>query len=54
MRLRFATPGWLGTLLPALLLYGEPPIWAAKRRLEGIDFNPLESLHPLHRAYFEE
>jgi ABC-type transport system substrate-binding protein len=40
--------------LPALFLYGEPQIWAAKKSLKGIDFNPLESLHPLHRAYFEE
>jgi peptide/nickel transport system substrate-binding protein len=40
--------------VPALFLYGEPQIWAAKKGLKGIDFNPLESLHPLHKAYFEE
>jgi ABC-type transport system substrate-binding protein len=39
---------------PALFLYGEPQIWAARKSLKGIDWNPLESLHPLHRAYFEE
>jgi peptide/nickel transport system substrate-binding protein len=40
--------------VPALFLYGEPQIWASKKTLKGIDFNPLESLHPLHKAYFEE
>jgi peptide/nickel transport system substrate-binding protein len=40
--------------VPALFLYGEPSIWAARKSLKGIDFNPLESLHPLHKAYFEE
>jgi peptide/nickel transport system substrate-binding protein len=40
--------------VPALFLYGEPQIWAARKSLKGIDFNPLESLHPLHKAYFEE
>lgn len=39
---------------PALFLYGEPQIWAARRSLKGLDWNPLESLHPLHRAYFDE
>jgi peptide/nickel transport system substrate-binding protein len=39
---------------PAVFLYGEPQIWASRRSLKGIDWNPLESLHPLHRAYFEE
>ena len=39
---------------PALFLYGEPQIWAARKSLKGLDWNPLESLHPLHRAYFEE
>jgi ABC-type transport system substrate-binding protein len=39
---------------PAVFLYGEPQIWASKKSLKGIDWNPLESLHPLHRAYFEE
>ena len=40
--------------VPALFLYGEPSIWAARKSLKGIDFNSLESLHPLHKAYFEE
>jgi len=39
---------------PAVFLYGEPQIWAARKSLKGLDWNPLESLHPLHRAYFEE
>jgi peptide/nickel transport system substrate-binding protein len=39
---------------PAIFLYGEPQIWASRKSLKGIDWNPLESLHPLHRAYFEE
>jgi ABC-type transport system substrate-binding protein len=39
---------------PAVFLYGEPQIWASRKSLKGIDWNPLESLHPLHRAYFEE
>ena len=39
---------------PALFLYGEPQIWAARKSLKGLDWNPLESLHPLHRAYFED
>jgi hypothetical protein len=40
--------------VPALFLYGEPSIWAAQKSLKGIAFNRLESLHPLHQAYFEE
>jgi ABC-type transport system substrate-binding protein len=40
--------------VPALFLYGEPSIWASRKGLKGIDFNPLESLHPLHKAFFEE
>jgi peptide/nickel transport system substrate-binding protein len=40
--------------VPALFLYGEPSIWASRKALKGLDWNPLESLHPLHRAYFEE
>ena len=40
--------------VPAVFLYGEPQIWAARKGLKGIDWNPLESLHPLHRAYFED
>ena len=33
---------------------GEPQIWAAKKSLKGLDWNPLESLFPLHRAHFED
>jgi ABC-type transport system substrate-binding protein len=40
--------------VPALFLYGEPQIWAARKTLKGLDWNPLESLHPLHRAHFED
>ncbi len=40
--------------LPALFLYGEPQIWAAKRTLKGIDWNPLESIQSLHAAHFED
>ena len=39
---------------PAIFLYGEPQIWAAKKSLKGLDWNPLESLFPLHRAHFED
>jgi hypothetical protein len=44
----------LQAILMEDVLYGEPSIWAAKKSLKGIDFNPLESLHPLPKAYFEE
>lgn len=40
--------------LPALWLYGEPQIWAAKRTLKGVEWNPLESIQSLHAAYFED
>ena len=40
--------------LPALWLYGEPQIWAAKRTLKGVEWNPLESMQSLHAAYFED
>jgi ABC-type transport system substrate-binding protein len=40
--------------LPALWLYGEPQIWAAKRRLKGVEWNPLESIQSLHAAHFED
>jgi peptide/nickel transport system substrate-binding protein len=39
---------------PAIFLYGEPQIWAAKKSLKELDWNPLESLFPLHRAHFED
>ena len=39
---------------PAIFLYGEPQIWAARKTLKGLDWNPLESLYPLHRAYFDD
>ena len=39
---------------PAIFLYGEPQIWAARKSLKGLDWNPLESLYPLHRAYFDD
>ena len=40
--------------MPALWLYGEPQIWAAKRTLKGVEWNPLESIQSLHAAYFED
>ena len=40
--------------LPALWLYGEPQIWAAKRTLKGVEWNSLESIQSLHAAYFED
>ena len=40
--------------MPALWLYGEPQIWAAKRTLKGVEWNPLESIQSLHLAYFED
>ncbi len=40
--------------VPALFLYGEPQIWAAKKSLRRIEFNPLESLQSLHQAHFAE
>ena len=40
--------------LPALWLYGEPQIWAARRTLKGVTWNPLESIQSLHAAYFED
>lgn len=40
--------------VPALFLYGEPQIWAAKKSLKGLDWNPLESLQSLHTAHFED
>jgi peptide/nickel transport system substrate-binding protein len=40
--------------LPALWLYGEPQIWAAKRTLKGVEWNPLESIQSLHLAHFED
>jgi peptide/nickel transport system substrate-binding protein len=40
--------------MPALWLYGEPQIWAAKRTLKGVEWNPLESIQSLHSAYFED
>jgi peptide/nickel transport system substrate-binding protein len=40
--------------LPALWLYGEPQIWAARRTLKGVTWNPLESIQSLHTAYFED
>ncbi len=40
--------------LPALWLYGEPQIWAARRTLKGVAWSPLESLPPLHAAHFED
>jgi peptide/nickel transport system substrate-binding protein len=39
---------------PAIFLYGEPQIWAAKKTLKGLEFSPLEALGPLHKAYFDE
>jgi len=40
--------------MPALWLYGEPQIWAAKRTLKGVEWNPLESIQSLHTAHFED
>jgi len=40
--------------MPALWLYGEPQIWAAKRTLKGVEWNPLESIQSLHLAHFED
>jgi peptide/nickel transport system substrate-binding protein len=40
--------------MPALWLYGEPQIWAAKRTLKGVEWNPLESIQSLHAAFFED
>jgi peptide/nickel transport system substrate-binding protein len=58
VRKRLETLGRMQGLLmedvPALFLYGEPQIWAARKTLKGLEWNPLESLHPLHRAYFED
>jgi ABC-type transport system substrate-binding protein len=39
---------------PALFLYGEPQIWAARKSLKGLEFSALEALGPLHKAHFEE
>jgi peptide/nickel transport system substrate-binding protein len=40
--------------MPALWLYGEPQIWAAKRTLKGVEWNSLESIQSLHAAFFED
>lgn len=40
--------------MPALWLYGEPQIWAAKKSLRGLEWNPLESLQSAHTIRFED
>jgi ABC-type transport system substrate-binding protein len=40
--------------MPALWLYGEPQIWAARRTLKGVEWNTLESIQSLHAAFFED
>jgi len=40
--------------VPALFLYGEPSLWASRKTLKGLEWNPLESLQSLHTVFFED
>ncbi len=40
--------------MPALFLYGDPQIWAAKKTLKSVDRNSLESIQSLPTARVED